>query len=485
MGLLDNAAWQGQVFSGGGWTTGADRAPVIEPATGGQLGSVGLASVEQAVAAANAAARAQRDWAAAPYLERVAVLQKAAALFGEHAEEISDWIVRESGSTRLKAGIEVQASTGECGEAAGLPGAPYGELLPSPMPRLSVQRRIPAGVVSVISPFNFPLILSMRSVAPALALGNAVLLKPDPRTAVCGGVVIARIFEEAGLPPGVLAMLPGGVDVGTELITNDHVRVVSFTGSTPAGRVIGAKASEHLVRSHLELGGNSALVVCEGVDPADAAGAGAFGNFMHAGQVCMAVGRHLVHESIYDAYVEQLAKKAESLSVGDPYREDVVLGPIIDQKQYDHVADLVERSVASGARLVAGGTGEGLFYRPTVLADCGPDTPAYAEEVFGPVASVRKFATVDEAVDMVNDSEFGLSLGVLTPDVAQGLAFADRAPAGLVHINDQTFNDDPAAPFGGLGASGLGRVGGKGANLDAFTETQWVTVKSQVGPYPF
>jgi benzaldehyde dehydrogenase (NAD) len=484
MGLLDGVVWRERIFTDG-WSAAARTRPVVEPATGETLAVLGLGTGEQVAGAAERAATAQRQWAAAPYLERVGVLMRAAALFGEHAHEISDWIVRESGSTRFKAGIEVEASAGECLEAAALPGAPYGELLPSPQPRLSVQRRIPAGVVSVISPFNFPLILSVRSVAPALALGNAVLLKPDPRTGVCGGVVIARIFEEAGLPAGLLQMLPGDADVGAEMITNPRVRVVSFTGSTRAGRIIGAQASEHLTRAHLELGGNSALVVLGDMDADEAAACGAFGNFMHSGQVCMAVGRHLVHESIYEQYVEQLAKKAESLSVGNGFRDDVALGPIIDRRQLDHVVDLVARSVDAGARLVAGGTSRDLFYRPTVLADCGPDTPAYAEEVFGPVAAVRPFGTVDEVVDMVNDSEYGLSLGVLTHDIALGLAIAERAPAGLVHVNDQTFNDDPAAPFGGLGSSGLGRVGGKGANLDAFTETQWITVRDRVGAYPF
>ncbi|MFR9728869.1 aldehyde dehydrogenase family protein [Saccharopolyspora sp. MS10] len=486
MGVLRGAEWSGRIFTGE-WVPGGGGPPgrAVEPATGDVLALFGLASEWDALDAAERAARAQRDWAATPAFERAAVLSRAAALFAEHAAEIDDWIVRESGSTRFKAGIETAAAAAECAEAAALATAPHGELLHSPAPRVSVRRRVPAGVVSVISPFNFPLILAVRSVAPALALGNGVLLKPDPRTAVCGGVVIARIFEEAGLPPGALQLLPGGVEVGSALIDAPQVRVVSFTGSTAAGRVIGERAARTFTRAHLELGGNSALVVLGDVDVAAAASCGAFGNFIHSGQVCMAIGRHLVHESIYEEYVELLGRKAEALRVGDGYREDVQLGPIIDDRQLDHVRDLVERSTASGARLVAGGAHEGLFHRPTVLADCTSRTPAYAEEVFGPVACVRPFSDAEEAVALAADSEFGLSLGVLSGDLAAATALADRIPSGQVHINDQTFNDDANAPFGGVGASGNARVGGPRANAEAFSETQWWTLRATAPRYPF
>ena len=485
MALLDAAAWSGRIFTGE-WVTGSGgNQDVIEPATGDTLGSVGLATPEDVAAAGERAAVAQRAWAATPYHERAAILTRAAGLLAQNQDEIRDWIVRESGSTKAKGELEVNVGIGELTEAAALAGAPFGELLRTGQPRISLDRRVPVGVVSVISPFNFPLILSIRSIAPALALGNAVLLKPDPRTAVCGGVVFARIFEEAGLPPGVLQLLPGGVEVGTALIDHPAVRVVSFTGSTPAGRAIGARAAASLTRTHLELGGNSALVVFDDVDLGAAASCGAFGNFLHSGQICMAVGRHLVHESIYEDYVDLLAKKAASLPVGNGFTEDVALGPIIDQKQLDHVIDLVDRSVAAGARLVTGGTHEGPFYRPTVLADCHDGIPAYANEVFGPVACVRPFASTDEAIKLAADSEFGLSLGILTDDLAKAMAVADAVPAGHVHINDQTVNDDPNAPFGGMRASGSSRVGGQRANIESFTETQWVTIRSTAAQYPF
>ncbi|EFG64273.1 benzaldehyde dehydrogenase [Streptomyces sp. SPB074] len=213
--------------------------------------------------------------------------------------------------------------------------------------------------------------------------------------------------------------------------------------------------------------------------------AAAWGSFFHQGQVCMTTGRHLVHASLYDEYVERLAAKADSLAVGDPYRAEVHLGPVIDQDQLGKIHRLVESSTARGARLVAGGTHDGLFYRPTVLAGVNEDTPAYTEEVFGPVAPVRSFADDDEAVKLAAASPYGLVLGVITRDTARGLALAERVPTGIVHINDQTVNDEAVAPFGGLGASGTGARFGGEANLDAFTETRWTTVRADVAAYPF
>jgi benzaldehyde dehydrogenase (NAD) len=478
MGLLDGSAWSDSIYTGT-WGPGAGgRHEVREPATGTVLGSVGVADPEDVGRAVTIAATAQKEWAARSAFERASVLRRAAELFQEHADEIVEWVTRESGGTRGRGRLESHVCAEECREAAALATAPHGELLHSPQPRISVERRLPVGVVAVISPFNVPLVLSMRSVAPALALGNAVLLKPDLRTSVCGGVVLARILEEAGVPSGLFHLLPGGVEVGSALIDDPGVRVVSFTGSTQAGRAIGARAAQTLTRAHLELGGNNALIVLGDADLELAASCGAFGSFTNSGQVCMGVGRHLVHEDLYDDYVSMLAKTADSLTVGDGFREDVNLGPLIDEKQLARVHGLVEGSVAAGARLVAGGTHDGLFYRPTVLADCTDDTPAYADEVFGPVACVRSFSTVDEAVALASDTEFGLSLGIITDDTTTALDIADRVPAGLVHVNDQTVNDDPNAPFGGVGSSGFGRVGGFRANSEAFTETQWVTLRA-------
>ena len=486
MNFLDDGTWSGSVFGGEWEATSAGHSAVIEPATGAELGRVGLAGPREVARAAERAASAQRGWAGTSFEERAAVLRRAGLLFEQHAAEIEGWIVRETGAIPPKAALETHIAAQECYEAAALASSPLGTILPTAKQRLSVARRLPAGVVGVISPFNFPLILSIRAVAPALALGNAVVLKPDPRTAVSGGVVIARVFEEAGLPAGVLHMLPGGADAGQALVTDPHVRIIAFTGSTAAGRAVGESAARHFKRAHLELGGNSALIVLDDADLDLAVSAGAFGSFMHQGQICMATGRHLVHERIAAAYVERLAAKADGLPVGDPATEQVALGPIIDEGQRDKVHALVTSSVDAGAKLAAGGRYEGLFYRPTVLADVTPDTPAYANEIFGPVAPVTTFRTLDEAVELASGTEYGLSLGILSRDVMKAWDLAGRIPSGIVHINDQTVDDEAVAPFGGVGSSGTGgRLGGAAANIEAFTETQWLTMRGDIARYPF
>ncbi len=485
MSLLDSAIWRGKAFSDGWHEVSGGTAPVIEPATGAELGTVGLAAPADISAAAAAAAAAQEAWAATPYTQRAAIMRKAGDIWLAHAAEIEDWSVREGGKIPPAAQFETHVATEEIFEAATLPSRPYGDLLPSEQPHLSFAERVPVGVVGVISPFNFPQILAIRSVAPALALGNAVVLKPDPRTAVCGGVVLARVFEEAGLPAGLLHVLPGGPDVGEAMVTDPLISVISFTGSTAAGRKVGALAGAQLKRVHLELGGNSALIVLDDADLDKAASAGAWGSFLHQGQICMTTGRHLVQDSVYDAYVSRLAEKASHLPVGDPASGQVALGPIIDERQRDKVHSLVTGSVDAGAKLAAGGTYEGLFYRPTVLADVAPSMPAYASEVFGPVAPVVRFSTFDEAAKLAADSEYGLSLGILTSDVMRGLELARKIPTGIVHINDQTVDDEAVAPFGGTKASGTGgRFGGR-ASLDTFTDAQWVTVQAQIERYPF
>ncbi|MDT0411296.1 MULTISPECIES: aldehyde dehydrogenase family protein [Streptomyces] len=478
MPLLDPAAWQPRPLSGA-------EHPVTEPATGDTLGHYHLATTGDLADAARVADAARHTWAARPHAERAAVLRRAGELFTAHAAELRDWIVRETGSIPGKADFELRVAAEECFEAAALASRPLGQVLPSEAPRLSYTRRVPVGVVGVIAPFNVPLVLAIRSVAPALALGNAVLLKPDPRTAVSGGLALAAVFAAAGLPEDVLHVLPGDAAMGQALVADPRVPVLSFTGSTTAGRAVGEAAGRHLTRAHLELGGNSALIVREDADIDAVISTAAWGSFFHQGQVCMTTGRHLVHASLYDEYVARLAAKADSLAVGDPYRERVHLGPVIDQGQLGKIHRLVEASTARGARLAAGGTHEGLFYRPTVLADVDEDTPAYTEEVFGPVAPVRSFADDDEAVKLAAASPYGLALGIVTRDTARGLELAERVPTGIVHINDQTVNDEAVAPFGGLGASGTGARFGGEANLDAFTETRWTTVRADVAGYPF
>ncbi|MGW6172469.1 benzaldehyde dehydrogenase [Arthrobacter sp. NPDC055138] len=485
MSLLDASLWDGKIYLNGWRDGGAGTAASVEPATGDTLGTYGVASVEDVHEAAAVAAAAQKEWAARKPEERAAVLRRAGVLWEEHAEEIQSWIVRESGGIGPKAGLETHIAANECYEAAALPSLPAGDVLTSNEDRWSFARRRPVGVVSVIAPFNFPLILSIRAVAPALALGNAVLLKPDPRTAVCGGVTLMRIFEEAGLPAGLLSLLPGGADIGAAVVEAPEVRVISFTGSTAAGRKIGESAARHLKRAHLELGGNNAMIVLPGADLAKAASAAAFGSFMHQGQICMTTGRHIVHEDIYEDYVAALAEKAKNLPVGDPKTGTVALGPIIDENQLKRIDSIVQDAVAAGARLAAGGTNDGPFYSPTVLADLDPENTAWKDEIFGPVAPVIKFSTIDEAVDLANANEYGLSLSILG-DVGMAMQVADKVDSGKVHINEQTVSDEANSPFGGTKNSGNGsRIGGHQANMESFTETQWLTVRPDIANYPF
>lgn len=484
--LIDETVFAGKIHIDGEWVTGGGGAIAsVEPATGRTLAMVGIADVDDVSRAAQGAARAQKEWAALPHPARSAVLRKAGQLWEQYADEIGGWNIREVGAIPPLAGFALHVTAAECYEAAALPSAPLGSILSSEEPRLSLAQQVPVGVVGVISPFNVPLILGIRAVAPALALGNAVLLKPDPRTIITGGVSMVRIFEEAGLPSGLLQLVPGGAEVGEAMIADPRVNVIAFTGSTKAGRSVGEIAGRHLTRAHLELGGNSAYIVRADADVDRAVNLATWGAFLHQGQICMTVGRHIVHESLFEEYVQKLADKADSMHVGDPAAGQVHLGPLIDEVQRDRVHSLVLDAVAQGAQLRAGGSYEGLFYRPTVLANTPRDAGAFCDEVFGPVASVVPFATDDEAVDLASQTDYGLSLGIVTADVFAGLEMARRIPTGIVHINDQTVNDEANAPFGGTGSSGTGsRHGGAQANIDAFTETRWITLRREPGQYP-
>lgn len=481
--LSTDDAWAGRIHVGT-WRTASATAPVVEPATGQVLGNVGIASPDDVAEAATLAASAHRAWVRTAPDERAAVLHRAAAVFEEDREQIADWIVRESGSTRVKAQVEVDRAIQECRCAAALAGEPVGSMLPRAEGGLSFVRRVPVGVVGVISPYNFPLILSINSVAPALALGNAALVKPDPRTAVCGGVVLAQVFERAGLPAGLLSVLPGGADTGRAVVENPEIALVCFTGSTAAGRTVAALAAQHGKRVHLELGGNSALVVLEDADIERAAAAAAWSAFFHQGQICMTPGRHIVHESLADDYLAALVERAQSITMGDPYRAEVAIGPLIDDTQADKVAGIVTAAVDAGARLLAGGRRDGRFVSPTVLADVPTDTAAWHEEVFGPVAPVRTFADEADALRLAQDSRYGLVVSVLTSDPMRGLELASQVSAGVVHVNDHTVADNAHVPFGGTGDSGNGaRLGSVSANQEAFTTLQWVTVDRTIPAY--
>jgi benzaldehyde dehydrogenase (NAD) len=457
-----------------------------EPATGRLIATVRGSTIDDVARAAAAAKAAQPAWAETSYQERARILRKAADIYEANRAEFGTWTMRETGASHSKMHHESNFAWGEILAAATIPWQPYGQLVPTTVKgRLSMIRRIPVGVVGAITPWNSPSVLGMRVVAPALALGNAVVLKPDPQTPVIGGAMFAAVFREAGLPEGVLQIVVGGADVGEALVTDPNVNLVSFTGSTAAGRRVGELAGARLKKVSLELGGNNAFIVLDDADLAAATAAGAFSSFQFQGQVCFAAGRHIVHESVAGAYVDALRDKAQNLRMGDPYREDVQLGPIVNEKQVKRVDDIVRRSVDGGARLVIGGSHEGLFYQPTVLADVTQDLPAWTDEIFGPVAPVTTFRTDDEALALANASEYGLVGAVYSRSMSRGLALAQRIRAGMVHVNDGTLNDEATVPFGGTGMSGNGvRYGGE-ANLDNFTEWQWVTVRDEPPTFPF
>lgn len=482
--FLDETTWDGKIFTGQ-WIDGVSTHGIAEPATGAKLTQVGWASVEQLAQSAADAAAAQRRWVGMPYHDRAAIFRRAADLLAANKDEVVNWIIRETGAIAPFAEHQIVTVQVILHEAAAMLTQSNGIMLPSDGQRLSFARRQPHGVVGVISPFNVPFILSMRSVAPALVTGNTVVLKPDPQTAITGGYLIARLFEEAGLPQGCLHVLPGGADVGQALVEDRHISMISFTGSSQVGRRVGEQASRQLKKVTLELGGKNRLIVLDDADMDRALSCAAWGAFLHQGQICMATGLVLVHEKIADEFIRRLVEKAKALPVGDPMDRNVALGPIINEKQRNAIDAIVQDSVAQGCKLETGGTYEGLFYRPTVLTNVRPGTRAFDEEVFGPVLSVATFSTDDDAVELGNMSEYGLSLGVISRSIGRALEIGNRVPTGLLHINDQTVADEGHMPFGGRGASGNGGRHGGHANWDEFTQWQWVTIKDMPTQYPF
>lgn len=482
---VDAACWNGTAFDGGWYTRLAENQDVLEPATGKPLWRVGVASGADMTAAIGRAHEAQRAWAATSPRERAAIMHKAAELFEQHFDELSLMIARETGGIIPKGQHEVRESVVLCRLAAAMPMQAQGQVLPSTPGRLSIARRVPHGVVGVISPFNFPLILSLRSVAPALALGNAVVLKPDVRTPASGGFIIARVFQEAGLPAGVLQVLPGNAEAGEALVTDPRVPMIAFTGSPGVGRRIGELAGKHLKKVSLELGGANNLIILEDADLDAAASAAAFGAWFHQGQICMASNRVLVHASVVDGLKARLVGKATHLPVGDGASGQVALGPMIDAKQLARFDAVVQDTVKQGATLEAGGTHEGLCYKPTVLSGVKPGMRSFDEEPFGPVVNLVTFGSDDEAVTLANTSQGGLAAAVISRDVGRAMAIGERLNAGMVHINDQTVNDDCTNPFGGPGLGGNGSAVGGPADIDEYTRWQWWTVKAALPQYPF
>ena len=414
------------------------------------------------------------------------MLRRAAAALSARGDEIADLIVRETGAIPGKAQYEVGGAANELHEAAGLTSRAVGEILPShSTSRVSIAERVPVGVVGAITPWNFPLILGMRVVAPALALGNAVVLKPSPETPLSGGMVIAEILAEAGLPAGVLNVVTGDQEVGERMVAHPGTSMIHFTGSSAVGSRIAEAAGKLLKRVSLELGGNNALVVLDDADLDQAAMIGAWSAWHYQGQTCITAGRHLVARELYEPYVQALAAKAEAIAVGDPARDGIGLGPMINERQRDRAHRFLTDSVEQGATVVAGGTYDGLFYRPTVVTDVTTTMPLWEQEIFAPIAPVMPVDSADEAIALVNATSYGLVNAVLTGDADRGLRVAGKLRSGMVHVNDSTCLDEAHVPFGGLGASGLGGRAGGESNLEEFTERRWVSLQRAKSEYPY
>ncbi len=483
--FLDAERWTDQAFFADWSKTTAGTADVIDPSNGNKIASVGIGGAADIARAAKEAKAAQKEWAKTTAVERAKILNKAADLLEANGGELIPWIMQESGSIHPKAGIEIEHGALFIRHAATQATQPMGVLIPTMDDRTNYAKRVPHGVVGVISPFNFPLVLSVRSIAVALAFGNAVVHKPDPRTPISGGIIIARIFEEAGLPKGVLQVVPGGVEAGEAMCTDPNIAMISFTGSANGGSKVAELAGKHFKKVQLELGGKNSLIVLDDADLDVAASNSAWGAFLHQGQICMATGLILAEASIAGALAEKLAAKAAHLPAGDVSTNQVALGPIISDNQVANIQRLVDDAVAKGAKLLAGGTHNGRFYAATVLSNVTPDMEIFKEEAFGPVACVVAVKDENEAIELTNNSDYGLAAGIISNNPARAMRVADELDVGMVHINDQTVNGGPFAPFGGPRKSGNGtRIGGP-ADLEEFTTWKWISVRDTATPYPF
>jgi aldehyde dehydrogenase (NAD+) len=389
-------------------------------------------------------------------------------------------LVRESGSTVLKADIEVSLAAGITLESASFPSRVHGRIFDSNTPNREMRvYRKPLGVVGVISPWNFPLHLSQRSVAPALALGNAVVVKPASDTPITGGLLVARIFEEAGLPAGVLSVVVGaGSEIGDDFVAHPVPRLISFTGSTPVGQNVGkvATSGEHLKKVSLELGGNAPMVVLDDADLDAAVGQAVPGAFLHSGQICMAVNRIIVQAPVYDEFVSRFTAAAQSVAFGDPSAEGTLVGPVVNDSQLEGLKDKIAGAQQAGARTVVSGEIAGRVVPPHVFADVTADMEIAREEIFGPMVAILRAEDEEHALELANDHVYGLSSSVFTQDLDRGVRFAQRVKAGMTFVNEMSVQDEAHVAFGGERNSGLGRFNGEWA-IEEFTTDHTIGVK--------
>ncbi|SEQ21392.1 aldehyde dehydrogenase family protein [Lentzea albida] len=471
---------------------GGDSVPALDgrttddlnPFTGEVHAVVAAASPADVTRAVDAAERAFPEWAATSPSVKRGILLRAADALEARTPEVVALMAAEVGGVGGWAGFNVMLAANVLREAAAAVTQPVGEVLTTEVPgQLSLAVREPLGVVAAFAPWNAPVILSTRAVAAPLAAGNTVVLKPSEDAPIAAGLLIAEVLHEAGLPAGVLNVVTNAPEdaaaVAEALITDPRVRAVNFTGSTEVGRIVGTLAAHHLKPAVLELGGKNSLLVLDDADLDHAVDAATFGAFHNAGQICMSTDRVLVHRSVAEEFTAKLAAKVGSLPHGDPADPGTVIGPVINPRAASRVAALVAEAVESGARVRAGGNGGA-----TVLDEVTPQMRVFREEIFGPAVVVVPVADDDEAVAIANDTEHGLTAGILTEDSRRGLGLAQRIRTGIVHVGNQTVDDEPQAPFGGVKSSGYGRFGGRWG-IEAFSATRWVTVASRHGHFPF
>lgn len=472
----------------GTWRTGSGDWDVIDfnPYTGEKLAEITVATAAEVDQAYRAAERAQRDWAAATPHTRRTVLDRLLHLVETHEAEISKAMVTELGGTRTRVAYELDLVRETLRETVQLPFRAEGRILPSAVDgKENYVTRRPVGTVCVIAPSNFPLYLALKAIAPALALGNAVVLKPDQSSPVCGGTLIARLLETAGLPAGLCNVLVTDIaEVGDALIEHPVPRVICFTGSDSTGRHIASVAGAHFKRTILETGGNSALLVLDDADLPYAADAAVVSRFLDQGQACMAANRVLADRTVLPEFTELFLDRVRALRTGDPADPGTQIGPLMSPQYAESLTRDVNATVAAGATLLLGGETRGSVVPPTVLTGVPTDAPLWRQEIFGPVVLLVPVDGDDDAVRVANDTPYGLSGAVHTRDLARGIRLAQRIDSGIVHVNDTTVADEPVVPSGGEKCSGLGRLNGD-AVLDAFTTTKWISVQHGRSRFPF
>jgi len=458
---------------------------VLNPANQKPFARIFMGQAQHMRAAIDAAHAAKAAWGNSPAALREKILHRAADELEAATNDIVDLLIGEGGSTFGKAHFEIPFAANMLRSIAGEARRVQGDVFPSDVSGLiSLAIRRPLGVVAGISPFNFPVVLALKKVAFALATGNTFVLKPSEETSLVG-LKLAEIFEKAGLPPGVLNVVPGdGATLARVLFDDPRVKLISFTGSTAVGRLIAVECAKKGKRVILEMGGKSPLIVLKDADVDYAVDTACFGIFIHQGQICMAGSRIIVEAPIYETFLQRFAAKAKTLQVGDPRDPHTVIGPLIRTSQCKMIDRKIKEAVAAGARVLTGGSYEGNFYQPTVVADVTPSMAAFRDELFGPVAAVSRAENADHALALANNSSYGLSSAVLTNDLQIAMRFALELEAGMVHLNGPTVHDEPTVPFGGVKDSGSGREGGRWS-VEEMTEVKWVTIQMGRRHYPF